>query len=144
MKCGFGDIIEFKGVRLHNGVESPDDETYVDRVTSICVYDDGSVGYWTQIYPELMGHRSEIKENEIVRVLESRGKFPELKEFPFKRGQYIEFTWNEKKRQKAVIEEIHWSYDNKDGEPLMRISAGDCYICYEDEHDIKVIGELRP
>lgn len=149
MKCGFGDIIEFQGVRDRDGKETIDEDTYVDRITSICVYDDGSVGYWTQIYPELNGHRAEIKENEILRVLEAKGNFPKVPEFPYHREQYIEFDWDGKTpgskiRKKAVIEEAHWSMDDMDGEPLMRISAGDAYICFEDEHNIEVLGELRP
>lgn len=147
MKYGIGDIIEFQGVRERDGKVTVEEETYVDRINEICAYDDGRVGYWTQIYPELMGHRSEIREEEVTRLIESVSKYPTVPEFPFRKGQYIEFDWdgkapNSKIRKKAVIEEIHWILG--DGEPSLRISAGDAYICYEDDHKIEVIGELRP
>ena len=43
---GFRDIIEFKCTEDKN-------KTYVDRIGDICVYDNGKIGYWCDIYPEL-------------------------------------------------------------------------------------------
>jgi hypothetical protein len=140
----FGDIIEFKSSKEKGS-------TYVDRINEICAYDDGSVGYWTEIYPELAGEESEVGPERIIRVVEPSGNPPpKVPDFPFKRGQRILFRWDGKKMpdgtyqkiyRKEVIKKAHFILSKKDKNPPMRIDAGDCYICTEDDHEIEIIGE---
>ena len=142
---GFRDIIEFKCTEDKN-------KTYVDRIGDICVYDNGKIGYWCDIYPELP-RAGEVPHENVVRVIESAGrKLPKVPPFPYKCGQRILYSWNSVKEggkeipsyHKGIVTEVYVILAEDKSEPLFRVTTdlGHC-VCTEDKHDIEVLDEPR-
>lgn len=124
MKYGIGSVIEFKH-RLCDA-DKDEDSTYVDRINSIMYYCDGSLGYWTEIYPELYNVTAEISEDRVVRCFDNIPFIipDDLPVFPVTKGELISFKWDNGKRCYGIVLEQYMIIDG-DKDYQWRICAGE-------------------
>jgi len=140
----YRDVIEFKCAKNPETI-------YVDQIGDVCVYDDGRIGYWCDIYPEVPGCGEVPHENVIAVLRKSKFAPPEVPEFKYKKGQLILYSWDTKKvngkeemaYHKSKITEVYCMLC-MDDEPAFRIvtELGHC-LCLEDGHEIAVVEDIQ-
>lgn len=130
---GLGSIIEFNDQNRKTGKIS--DTTYVDRISTINLHLDGSVEYWTELYPE-SSSEPKIGPARITRVIEEvEFKKPDnLPIIPASVGELISFIWDNNKRLYGIVNEAYNIIDSS-GVYDWRLSVGEenYYLCGDEE-----------